>query len=164
MTLDDASCHVDAMVKKHIVRLDAADHAELTRLIEQGSERTQRRCHCLLLCDQGMTDSEVAAQVNYSVNGVANLRKRFCEGGITRAVIDAARVGAPNKFSPDQLLEIVALGMTPPPEGSQRWTIELLADEAAKRGIVEKISIGRVYDLLKEHNQLPQQSDPEKSE
>ena len=65
---------------------------------------------------------------------------------------DAPRPGAPPTFSPEQVVQIVALACEPPADSGRpisHWTPRELADEAIKRGIVESISARSVGRLLK---------------
>ena len=109
----------------------------------------------LLESDQGKTDREVALLAGCSTGCVADMRRRFADGGMHRALYDAARSGAPRKFSDDQLRRIVNMRKGPPPEGKDRWTLEEVCRQAVARGIVTKISIGRVHQLMNEHGLMP---------
>jgi putative transposase len=71
---------------------------------------------------------------------------------IGRALDDAPRPGGPATFSPEQIVQIVALACEPP-ESSGRpishWSARELADEAKKRKVVSDISPRTVSRLLK---------------
>ena len=59
------------------------------------------------------------------------------------ALDDAPRSGTPPIFSVEQVVQIVALACTPPPDSDRptsHWTPRELADEAVSRGIVATIS------------------------
>ena len=136
---------------KHQVLLNSDQRKMVQNLLRNAehSARVLRRCKIVLLASQGQTDTQIAEEVDCSVNCVANLRKRFAIQGIERALFDAPRPGAPNKFTEKQLQKISDLAEGEPPQGHQRWTIELICEEAKRRGIVESISVGRVYQLLR---------------
>jgi hypothetical protein len=71
---------------------------------------------------------------------------------IARVLADAARSGAPDTFSAEQIVQIINLACTPPPAADRpvaAWTPRELADEAAKRGIVRSISPRSVERFLK---------------
>ena len=71
---------------------------------------------------------------------------------IVRVLADAARSGAPDTFSAEQMVHIINLACTPPAEAGRpvdAWTPRELADEAAKRGIVTNISPRSVARFLK---------------
>jgi putative transposase len=69
------------------------------------------------------------------------------EAALTRCVLlelqDTARPGAPARFSAEQICQIIAMACEPPASSERpvtHWTPAELADEAVKRGIVERIS------------------------
>jgi putative transposase len=71
---------------------------------------------------------------------------------IARVLADAARSGAPDTFSAEQIVQIINLACTPPAAAGRpvnAWTARELADEAAKRGIVSRISPRSVERFLK---------------
>jgi putative transposase len=74
--------------------------------------------------------------------------RRFVE----QLLDDAPRPGTPATFSPEQIVQIIAVACEPP-EKSERpidhWTSRELADEVQKRGIVPTISPRSVGRFLK---------------
>ena len=78
-------------------------------------------------------------------------KKALCEC-VEEVLADAPRSGAPATFTPEQVVQIVALACEDPREGSGRavthWTPRELADEAVKRGIVGSISVRSVGRFL----------------
>lgn len=65
---------------------------------------------------------------------------------------DEPRPGAPGVFTPEQIVQIVALACELPAASERpvsHWTPRELADEAVKRGIVERISPRSVGRFLK---------------
>jgi len=71
---------------------------------------------------------------------------------IEAALSDAQRPGRPNTFTPEQLVQIIAVACEDPRESGREithWTRRELADEVVRRGIVESISprhVGRILD------------------
>ena len=62
---------------------------------------------------------------------------------IEQALDDAPRPGGPATFSPEQIVQIVAIACEPPEKSDRpidHWTSRELADEVQKRGIVRTIS------------------------
>jgi putative transposase len=62
---------------------------------------------------------------------------------IERVFADAPRPGAPATFSPEQVVQVVAIACEPPAQSGRpidHWTARELADEAKKRGIVADLS------------------------
>ena len=64
---------------------------------------------------------------------------------------DAPRPGKPATFTPEQIVQIIAVACEPPEQSGRpisHWTSRGLADEVQKRGIVAKISprsVGRFF-------------------
>jgi putative transposase len=77
---------------------------------------------------------------------------RDMERKIRECLADAPRSGAPFIFTAEQYCQIIAIGLEDP-EASGRpvseWTPREIADEAAKRGIVSRISKSQVRLFLK---------------
>lgn len=71
---------------------------------------------------------------------------------------DAHRCGAPWKFSPEQVVQLVSLACEDP-RSSERpisnWTGRELADEMQKRNVVDSISESRVNELLRQMDLKP---------
>jgi putative transposase len=64
-------------------------------------------------------------------------------GLIEQVLADAPRPGAPATFSPEQIVQLVALACEPPEQSGRpidHWTARELADEVKQRGIVRAIS------------------------
>lgn len=71
---------------------------------------------------------------------------------IEHLLADAPRPGTPPKFSPEQIVQIVAVACEPPAESERpitEWTARELADEVVKRAIVPSISARSVGRFLK---------------
>jgi putative transposase len=102
-----------------------------------------------------------AATVENSVEADAKAEAKAAaeaEARLTRQILDALgdrpRSGAPRKFEPTQLCQIMSIACEKRPEECGRpvthWTARELADEAVKRGIVPSISQRHVGRFLKE--------------
>jgi len=71
---------------------------------------------------------------------------------VASVLADAPRSGTPGSFSAEQIVQIINLACTPPPEVGRpidAWTPRELADEAVKQGIVASISARSVGRFLK---------------
>jgi putative transposase len=65
---------------------------------------------------------------------------------------DEARPGTPSQFSLEQVVQIVALACEDPTRSGRpisEWSVRELADEAVKRGIVDRISPRSVGRFLR---------------
>jgi len=139
--------------KVYVVDLTPEERDELLALLKGGEARvrkTNRARILLLLADEGRTDQEVVAEALLtSVSTVERTRKRFVEGGLGRALEEAPRPGGERKLDGRQEAHLVALACSDPPEGRQRWTMQLLADRLVEAGGVEGISDETVRRTLK---------------
>ncbi len=84
-----------------------------------------------------------------------------CERAVRETLSDLPRPGAPGTFTPEQITRIIALACEAPQKSGRpitHWTHKELADEAAKRGIVESISASRVGCFLREAELQPHKS------
>jgi len=86
---------------------------------------------------------------------VAERKKRRTKKQLIRHIMktfgDAARSGAPQRFTPEQVARIVQLACTPPSSLGYpiaRWSTRELAVAAVKEGIVDKISPSTVHRIL----------------
>lgn len=144
-------------MKEYIVGLTDEARQELQELAQSGtrSVRVVRRAQILLKSEAGFTDEEIVEHVGCAERTVRNVRKRFCDEGLERALHDAPRSGRPSDFTPRQKQQVIALACTEPPEGRVRWTLELLSEHSVKRGFVTSLSKSEVGLWLKEHDLKP---------
>ena len=141
---------------KHSIHLTTAERRRLQEITSKGSHpaRVIRRAFILLQSDQGVIDAEIALNTGASHRTVVDVRTRCALHGIDRALYDAPRVGRPVTFHEKDKAKIVALACTDTPQGQARWTLGLLAEQAAKR---ENIHIGttKVWTILQENDLKP---------
>jgi transposase len=143
--------------KKFIVRLTEQEFNFLQKFVSSGkhSSREVRRARILLLSDRGKTDEEIHDALDVSTRTVQRIREKYVSGSLDTALNEPPRPGQPKKLSPRQEAQIIAMACSTAPEGRSHWTLELLREEASKRGIVDNISTKPIRVLLKEHNLKP---------
>jgi transposase len=142
---------------KHLY-LNDKERIELEQLIRSGinSARVIGRARTLLLLDRSQgkkrTIQEVADAAMVSPGTVSNLKRRYFEGGITNALYDKPRPGAKPKVDGEVEARLIALTCSDPPEGYERWTLRLLANELIALEVVDYISHVTVREVLKKTN------------
>jgi transposase len=109
----------------------------------------------LLLSDNGKKDQEISEILNTSTCTVQRTRQKYVTSGLDSALYELPRPGQPKKLSSAQEQQIIAIACSSAPEGRIHWTLELLRQEAIKRGIVDEISKEPIRILLKRHNLKP---------
>ena len=140
--------------KSYCVKLKKRAHQYLQKIVASGVEKARKitRCRILLLADQGKTDQEISDALNVCLATIFNIRRRYAQGGLDRAINEEARSGQPPKFKGKSMAKITALACSQPPEGRAKWSLRLLADRVIELDIVETISHVSVYNILKKTN------------
>ena len=141
-------------MKKYIVKLTPKERKTLLAVVGKGKNKASviQRAHILLKSDEGKTDETIADVMYISDATVARIRQRFCESGIEGALNDLPHPGSESKLDDGQEAYLVALACSDPPDGRQRWTLELLTKQLITDGIVDKISTESVRLVLKKTN------------
>jgi transposase len=127
--------------KMYVVTLTPPQRRQLERMVRCGRESARKlaRARVLLKCDQGCTDAAVVDAVGVSRATVERVRARFCTAGLEAALCDCPQPPRPQKRRIDGAAEarLVALACSAPPDGRERWTLELLADRLVKLRFVD---------------------------
>jgi putative transposase len=139
------------------IELTRRHRGQLEELLSGGLQpvRTVLRALALRQMDAGRPTPAVGANLGLSAKAVWQIGKRYLEGGLERALFDAARPGKAQALDPEQRQRIIAVACSKPPEGRARWTVRLLAEEAVKRKLVPQVGRETVRILLQSHDLKP---------
>ena len=123
------------------IELKQRDRQQIDQLLGGGlqSVRTTLRALALRQLDQGQSTPAVGANLGLSAKAVWQICKRYLDGGLERALFDAARPGKAPALDQQQQQRIIAVACSPPPEGRARWTVRLLTEEVIKRKLVPHV-------------------------
>ncbi|MGZ3472776.1 MAG: transposase [Isosphaeraceae bacterium] len=143
------------------------------------ASRLRQRASLILMAFDGLRNQDIADQAGLARHQVGRWRRRWATAfdrlvriecletraalrrAIEQILSDEPRPGAPGKFTPEQVTQILAIACEPP-ENSGRpitpWTAHELADEVVKRGIVASISPTQVGRYLREAALQPHKS------
>jgi hypothetical protein len=154
------------MKKKYIVTLTEAERGQLQSIIDKRSAKSQivKRAYALLAADTegpAMGDAEIARVYRLGHRTVERLRQRLVEDGLDVALKGKpATIFKPKKF--DALVEahLIALRCSAPPEGYERWTLQLLADQMVVLGHTDQMSYESARQILKKMRSSPGVSNP----
>lgn len=125
--------------------------------IRQESARKLTRARVLLKADEDWTDAAISDALDVGTATVERVRKRFVEwGGIQAIERRKPRRRYERKLDGEGEARLVALACSAPPEGRERWTLQLLADElvALEAVDIESISYETVRRVLKKKEVL----------
>ena len=141
--------------------------------------RLRQRASLILLAFERRRNDEIAQEVGLAQGPVGLWRRRWAcafdrlihiECSETRAALrraieavltDEPRPGAPGKFTPEQVTQILAVACEPPEKSGRpitHWTAHELADEVVTRDIVASISPSQVGRYLREAALQPHKS------
>jgi transposase len=145
------------MAEKFVVTLTPEERLRLTQLTTTGKAPATTVLHAriLLKADQasttdGWTDERIAEALDTSLSTIARVRKKFVEQGLQVALYRRRPTGRQyRKLDGMQEARLIALACSPPPEGRDRWTLQLLADKLVELQVVEAISDDTVQRTLK---------------
>src|SRR3954463_15086731 len=145
------------MAKRYRVTLSDEERDRLHDLTRKGkaSVRMVRRAQTLLLAAQERTDEDIASSLHIGVATVERTRRRFVEEGLEASLREQPRPGARPKLGPKQQAFVVALACTKPPEGRERWTMQLPAERVVELQIVPDITDEAIRRLLKRTSSSP---------
>ena len=142
--------------KQFHVQLGEHERVRLQKIIRSGKDKARKitRCRVLLLADgsTGKTDQEISDALNVCPATIFNIRRRYSQEGLERAIGEGTRSGQPPKFKGRAAAKITAIACSTPPDGQARWTLRLLADRVVELNIVESISHQSVSNILKKTN------------
>src|SRR3954463_168752 len=143
------------------------------------ASRLRLRAAIIVLAFDGLLNEDIAPRVGLTHRQVGRWRRRWadawdrlidiecCESrAVLRRAIEAVltddpRPGAPAKFTPEQVTQILAVACEPPEKSGRpitHWTTQELTDEVIRRGIVASISPAQVYRYLREAALQPHKS------
>ncbi|GAB4026892.1 helix-turn-helix domain-containing protein [Spirosoma gilvum] len=117
--------------------LSEADLITLNNLVNKGKESVRKlnRVRALQFSHKGQPPEQISSLLGISVATVYNLRKRYREAGLQRAINEKARPGQPRKVTQQVEAQITQLACSEAPDGRTRWTAALINDRLVKLDI-----------------------------
>lgn len=145
-------------LKASAVQLSAEHERELTDLVRAHStpQKLAERARIVLLAAAGLGVEETARQLGIWRKTAGHWRRRWRDAapstGVAARLSDAPRCGAPARFTPEVICQIMALACEDPETLDvpiSHWSQSELARQSVARGIVKSISHGSVGRFLK---------------
>lgn len=121
------------------------------------SAREIYRANALNLRSKGLTMAEVGDFLEITSRTVYNIESNYETGGLEKALHDDPRPGTPIQHDARVKSHVVATVCSNPPEGFDRWTLELIQNEMLEKNVVDRISREAIRLILKEHDLKPWQ-------
>ena len=147
------------MRKKYVVRLSEEERERLQALISKGKAAAYKIKHAniLLKADAdgpGWEDEPIAEAFGCKVSTVRNVRSRFVLQDLEVALgrKKQARPSRKRKLDGEGEARLITVACSAPPEGRDRWTLKMLAQEMVRLELVDSISPQTVGRTLKKTN------------
>lgn len=138
--------------------LQSKDHEKILKIIKTANNaRVIYRANALNLRQKGLSAAEVADFLEITSRTVFNIEANYKKGGLEKALHDDPRPGTPICFDDRIKSQIVALVCSNPPQGFDRWTLDLIQEHSVKKGIVGSIGRDTIRVILQEHDLKPWQ-------
>ncbi len=140
------------------VRLSEQQRRWLSTMVHTNSTPAKHYlvARVLLMSDQcqgepSYTDGQIAEALSISRRTVIRIKQRFVQGSLEVALTGSFPRERPERRCLDGKGEaqLIHLACSKAPDGRQRWTLELLADQMVCLGYVEHISPEKVRTTLK---------------
>jgi transposase len=146
--------------KTYHVTLTDEERCQLEEMIRSGQRRARALTHVriLLKADEGVAgagwkDAEIQRALDVGLATVGRVRERFVKGGLAAALHPRRpKREYATLVDGESEAHLVALACSAPPEGQQRWTLRLLADQMVELAYIEHISHETVRQVLKKTN------------
>jgi len=145
-------------VKKYVVRLDVEERDRLNELVRKGKRSAQllTRARILLKADvsdagEGWSDSAIAGALDTSIATVERTRRQLVEEGFEAVLARKynSNSARPRIFDGVAEAKLIALTLSPAPEGFARWSLRLLEEKVVELHIVERASDNTIGRTLK---------------
>ncbi len=153
------------MAKKYRVQLKAEERERLEELIaaRNGKNRQVKRAYALLAADENgdkkWSDQQIKQAYGLSIASLERLRERLVMESLDTALMGKKREVFKEKlFTGEVEAKLVALRCSKCPEGYNRWTLRLLAEQMVSLEYVEHMSHQSVGEILKKMKLSPGRS------
>jgi len=153
---------------KYRVTLTAEERADLEQLVSSGKAAARKLTHAriLLLADDSLgnerPDEQIVASLGTSLRTVSRVRQQLVTEGVDIAILRRRQPLRPDKIKikGDVEQRLIELACSDPPQGRCHWTLQLLADELAVLGLVDRVGIETVRLALKKTTSSRGSSNP----
>ena len=145
-------------VRKWVVELSDQQRSGLQKLVrsQKASALQIKRAKVLLMSDSihpkgSKTDEQIAEALELTRRQVQRIRTKFVQHGLEATIRRKIRSdqGTPRVFDGEAEAQLVTLCCSSPPDGHQRWTLQLLVDELTGMKVVTKVCRETVRRTLK---------------
>lgn len=144
-------------MNRYLVTLTGEEQEKLREIIAKRSSKADivKRAYVLLSLDENrvggrLSDDEIRQQYQVGQRLIERLRQRFVQESFEVALHGHQQTRYKEKtFDGRVEAHLIALRCASAPDGYQRWSLRLLAETLAQKGVVDSISHESVRQMLK---------------
>jgi transposase len=144
------------MSRVYVRPLRPYEGQKLVRLLRGSKDAIAvRRAEIVLASAQGEGASQIAQRLYFTADYVRKVIHRFNADGLSSLKAHYGNGGRPKKVQPEHESQLVELALTPPNLTGQpftHWSLEKLRDVALRRGLIPKLSLETVRQILKAYH------------
>lgn len=147
------------MSHKYFVRLTEEERQSLEELIRKGKTQGYRIRHAQILLkldeiseNQNWTYQKIREAFGGTPHTICQIAKRFVMSGLEAALGRKEQENRCRKVDGNVEAHIIAVACSDPPDGHERWTLQLIANELVRLQVVESLSDTAVLNTLKKTN------------
>lgn len=136
--------------KQYLVRLGPQERGQLHAMLKAGRApaRQLAHAHILLKADAGWTDEAIHEALDLSVKTCERVRQRFARQGLAAALTRKEQLNRRKpKLDGEGEAKLLMLACSKPPQGRERWTLQLLADRLVELKCADSLS----YEAVRQH-------------
>ena len=138
--------------KKYIVTLTSSEKEKLQSMISSGKHSAKKllKARVLLKSEQGWKDQKIADSLDITTRTLENMRKQFVEDGFDNFLQGRySQRTYFRKLDGKKEAQLITIACSESPEGHERWTLKMLANEMVRLEYVDTISPDTVRRTLK---------------
>jgi transposase len=138
--------------KKYVVNLSKSEKKELQSMISSGKHSAKKllKARVLLKADLEWCDQKIADSLDVTTRTLENMRKQFVEDGFDNFLQGRySQRTYFRKLDGKQEAQLITIACSDAPEGRERWTLSMLANEMVRLEYVDNISYETVRRTLK---------------
>ena len=145
----------EAKMPRYIVTLTDEETKELKALIQKGGKGYRiKHAQILLKLDKRPENEEwtydrIKEAYGASHSTIAGVAKRFVMEGMEAALGRKEQKNRYRKVTGDVEAQICLIACSEPPEGTSKWTVQAVADELIRLGVVDYITDSTVCEVMK---------------
>jgi len=140
---------------RYIVTLTDSEITELKALVQKGGKGYRiKHAQILLKLDErpenaAWTYDRIKEAYGASHSTIAGVAKRFVTEGMEAALGRKTQENRSRKVTGEVEAQICTIACSDPPEGRSRWTMQMIADELIRLGVVDYITDSTVCEVMK---------------